>query len=251
MLPKIKLGSEYLVLDSGTSDGTQVKYYKDNNWYKIDRYGGEGQAEELVSNILSFSNLDKCDFVEYSQIVINDEMGCVSKNFLAQNEDFITIYRLYSNINGGDLAKVTSMMDYDEAIDFVLDFVDKNAQVDLREYLANTFSIDELILNEDRHFNNLGLIYDGNGFRPAPIFDNGKSLFIGNTKYDLQKSIKENKKIAFAKAFSGSFELNKSYLKKYCTIEFDFTMIQNYLKERLTGDDDVYSRLSKLIEIRS
>ena len=250
MLPKIELGSEYLVLDSGTSDGTQVKYYKDNKWYKIDRYGGEGQVEELASQVLSFSNLSKCDYVEYSQIVINDEMGCVSDNFLGPNESFITLYRLYSNIKGGDLARITSLMDYDEAIDFVLDFVDMNTGIDLREYLANTFSFDELILNEDRHFNNLGLIYDGDGFRPAPIFDNGKSLFIGNTKYDLQKPIEDNKKNAFAKAFSGNFELNKSYLRKYCTIEFDFSRIQRYLKNKLNDEEDVYSRLSKLIEIR-
>ncbi|CBK75069.1 hypothetical protein CIY_24330 [Butyrivibrio fibrisolvens 16/4] len=41
MLPKIEIGPEYLVMESGTSDGTQIKYFKDNNWYKIDRYGGE------------------------------------------------------------------------------------------------------------------------------------------------------------------------------------------------------------------
>ena len=47
MSENIILGTEYAVNDGGTSDGTQIKYYKDSKWYKIDRYGGEGEAEEL------------------------------------------------------------------------------------------------------------------------------------------------------------------------------------------------------------
>ena len=248
MLPRIEIAPEFLVLDSGTSDGTQIKYFKDDKWYKVDRYGGEGQIEELVSDVLNTTNLSKKNYVSYKQLIINDVAGCVSDNFLKTNEDFITLYRFYSNVQGGDLARITSKMDYDEAIDYVLDFMDKNANVDLREYLANTFALDALILNEDSHFNNLGLIFDGSTFKPAPIFDNGKSLFIGNKKYSPEKSIITNKKIAFAKAFSGSFELNKSYLKKYCTIEFDYGKIEKLLKNRLSEKDTVYDRLYELIQ---
>lgn len=247
MLPKIEIGPEYLVMESGTSDGTQIKYFKDNNWYKIDRYGGEGQVEELVSDILTLTNLPDKDYVKYSQIKINDEFGCMSENFLQPNESFITLYRLYSNIQGGDLATVTARMDYDEAIDYVLEFMDKNAKVDLREYLANTFAVDALILNEDRHFNNLGLIYDGKRFRPAPIFDNGKSLFVGNKRYSQEKAMTENKKKAFAKAFSGCFDLNDSYLRKYRSFEFDYDRIESFLSEKISGEDTVYDRLYSLI----
>ena len=138
-------------------------------------------------------------------------------------------------------------MDYDEAIDYVLEFMDKNAKVDLREYLANTFAVDALILNEDRHFNNLGLIYDGKRFRPAPIFDNGKSLFVGNKRYSQEKAMTENKKKAFAKAFSGSFDLNDSYLRKYRSFEFDYDRIESFLREKISGEDTVYDRLYSLI----
>lgn len=248
MLPKIEIGPEYIVQESGTSDGTQIKYYKDDKWYKVDRYGGEGQVEELVSDILSLTNLSDSDYVKYSQIIINEEAGCVSDNFLKPNESFITLYRLYSNIQGGDLATVTSKMDYDEAIDFVLEFMDKHAKVDLREYLADTFALDALILNEDRHFNNLGLIYDGERFRPAPIFDNGKSLFVGNKRYSPDKAMSENKKKAFAKAFSGSFDLNDSYLKKYRTFEFDYDKIESFLKDKISGEDTMFDRLYHLIK---
>jgi hypothetical protein len=250
MLPKIELEPQYLFLDSGTSDGTQIKYYCDNMWYKIDRYGGEGAVEELASDILSFSGLKEEAYVKYKQVLINDEPGCVSENFLGPEESFITIYRLYSNIEGRDLARVTAEMDYDTAIDYVLEFVERHTQVDLREYLANTFALDALILNEDRHFNNMGLIFDGSKFRTAPIFDNGKSLFVGNTRYRSSDGIAQNRKRAFAKAFSGSYQLNRSYLQAYCTLDFDYEKIRQYLEERKTGEDSVYDRLAALIRSR-
>ncbi len=65
MLPEINIDSQYMYSESGTSDGTQVKYLYDNRWYKIDRYGGEGAAEELAAVILRLSGLSKDKYVEY------------------------------------------------------------------------------------------------------------------------------------------------------------------------------------------
>lgn len=242
------INSRYLSTEDGTSDGTQIKYFYENNWYKIDRYGDEGLVEELVSHILEISNVPSDEYVSYSAITINGDAGCYSHNFLNENEVFITFYRLYANINGGDLAQVTSKMEYDDAIEFVISFIKDNTNVDVRQYLANTFLLDALILNEDRHFNNLGLIFNGENFRLAPIFDNGKSLFVGNKRYDSQKNIKDNKKIAFAKAFSGSFDLNKLYLSKYATWELDYKAILDYLSKNFDlNQDNIYSRLYSLI----
>ena len=235
MIPAIEIDERYLVRDSGTSDGTQIKYFMDNKWYKVDRYGGEGIAEELASILLDNSNLPEGSYVKYKRFLINNIEGCVSDNFLKKGESYITFYRLYSNIYGKDLATVTSAMDYDDAIDYVLEFMQKNTGLDLREYLANTFALDALILNEDRHFNNMGVIYDGRGFKPAPIFDNGKSLFIGNAGYDPDKTIEENRRAAHAKAFSGSFDLNKDYLERYCSVRFNIDKVL----EAITDDNEV------------
>ena len=218
MQQEITIDSRYAITDKGTSDGTQIKYYKDNMWYKLDRYGGEGEAEELASAILGLSGYPKKKYVTYQQAMINGNPGCVSRNFLRKNEQFITLYRLYMNYTGRDLADVTQRMDYDDAIDFVLDFVLTTTGVDLHEYLADTFVLDELILNDDRHFNNLGLIFNGDSFRPAPIFDNGKSLLVGNQTGQ-----------AFAKAFSGSFALNRAYLHDHASLTLNRPAIKAYL----------------------
>ena len=248
MTSKVSIDARYLITDTGTSDGTQIKYYCDNKWYKIDRYGGEGLCEELASHIFKLSHFNPEEYVDYQSVTINDESGCVSDSFLKEDEDFITFYRLHSNITGKDPASITSTMDYDDSIEYIIDFIKKNTKVDVTTYLANTFILDALILNEDRHFNNLGLIYNGTKFHPAPIFDNGKSLFIGNKKYNPDKDIKENKKKAFAKAFSGSFELNRSYLENKATFKPDIKAIQKYLSKKNLDEDNIYSRLAKLID---
>ena len=179
-IEEFSISDEYLVRTSGTSDGTQDKYFKDDYWFKLDRYGGEGIAETVASSILRESGLAPKLFVEYKPCLINGKSGCYSKNFLSEEESFITLYRLYKNVTGRDLATVCSKMDYDDAIEYVISFIKEQTNLDIHEYLANTFCLDMLILNEDRHFNNLGIIYDETNFKIAPIFDNGKSFLIGN-----------------------------------------------------------------------
>ena len=220
------ISDEFLVRTSGTSDGTQDKYFYDNLWYKLDRYGGEGIAETTASMILRELGLSPELFVEYKPCLINGKDGCYSKNFLKENESFITLYRLYKNVSGRDLATVCSKMDYDDAIEYVLNFVKKQTQLDLHEYLANTFCLDMLILNEDRHFNNLGIIFNETNFRPAPIFDNGKSFLIGNKRAKNCPTLKEKISCAYAKAFSPSFQTNYKYLKKYCTLKINPVVIE-------------------------
>ena len=46
----VEISSDYLMRETGTSEGTQVKYYKDDYWYKLDNRGNEGLVEYLVSN---------------------------------------------------------------------------------------------------------------------------------------------------------------------------------------------------------
>ncbi len=51
------ISDEYIVIQSGTSEGSQIKYRKDNYWYKKDNRGHEGRTEYLCSKLLSFSKL--------------------------------------------------------------------------------------------------------------------------------------------------------------------------------------------------
>lgn len=248
MLPEYEIDSRFLALDEGTSDGTQIKYFYEGKWFKVDRYGGEGAVEELASEILRISGYPSSRYVSYKACIVNGDKACYSDNFLKDKETFISLYRLYYNVLGRDPLVETSKMDYDDAIECILSFVKRYTGLDISDYLADTFVLDELILNEDRHFNNLGLIFDGKGYRKAPIFDNGKSLFVGNKRYDPEKKMADNIKYAFAKCFSGSFELNRQYLDGRAGLNIDKKLVEEYLLSRQRNKDDPHSRLLRILK---
>lgn len=184
--------NEYIVTQMGTSEGTQVKYKKGDYWYKKDSRGKEGLTEYLVSKLLTFSDLETSDYILYEPGYINDISGCRSKNFLREREELVTFYRLYYNEFGKDLSQVLAGMEsMEERIEHVLRFIKQSCGLDVREYLKKVIMLDMLILNEDRHLNNLAVIFQGDHFICAPIFDNGVSLLTANqsVNWDLFNSL--------------------------------------------------------------
>ncbi|MCQ2536249.1 MAG: hypothetical protein MJ110_04680, partial [Lachnospiraceae bacterium] len=198
-----------------------------------DNFGGEGEAECLASLVLECSGLPHEAFVHYEKVLINGDLGCVSEEFRKDidSEAFVSFYRLYKNVYGKDLAEVTSRMDYDDAITYVIDFIQKSIGLDIHEYLANTFFLDEIILNTDRHFNNYGIIMSKDSYKTAPIFDNGKSLLVGCEYNPQLDGIAEEVKKVYSKTFSVDFGCNSRYLKKYRTMQLDFEMLNDRLND--------------------
>jgi hypothetical protein len=75
-----------------------------------------------------------------------------------------------------------------------------------KQHLDMTLLLDYIILNEDRHFGNFGLIRDvntGEFVSPAPIFDSGSSMY-----YDSRIT----SVIPEAKPFSKDFEKQLGYI---------------------------------------
>ncbi len=206
------LGSEYIVTQDGTSEGTQIKYRKGEFWYKKDNRGREGLTEYLASHFLRFTNLSSKEYVLYEQGYINHIPGCRSKNFLLPEDELITFYRLYYNEFGQDLSKIISCMDtMEKRIEYVLKFIETTCSLDITDYLSKVFTLDKIILNEDRHLNNLALILRNGKFIPAPIFDQGISLLTANQSVNWHFSIEDNVKRVIARPFCGSHDKMFSY----------------------------------------
>ena len=82
-----EITNEDIVIQNGTSEGTQVKYRKGKYWYKKDNHGNEGLTEYLVSHMLTYSDLDRSEYVVYEKGTINGCTGCRSENFLKAGEN--------------------------------------------------------------------------------------------------------------------------------------------------------------------
>ncbi len=222
--------NEYIVIQEGTSEGTQMKYRKGDYWYKKDCRGKEGLVEYLVSEMLKYSTLDLAEYVVYEYGCINEARGCRSKNFLEAGEELITFYRLYYNEFGKDLSQILALMEtMEERIEYVIKFVWQSCGLDITEYLKKVFTLDMLILNEDRHLNNLAVVLRGNRFVSAPIFDNGMSLLTANQSVNWHFPAEENVKRVIARPFCGSHEKMFHYFGQgFCV---DFAAVQQWIEE--------------------
>lgn len=212
----IRLMDDYLVDTDGTSDGTQMKYFSDGYWYKTNNEGEEDIVEYLVSKLLSFTDIPKEEYVLYERGLVNGKRACRSKAFITPDETFVTLDRMHVNITGQRLHEAIRLMKgIEESAKYVLDFFKDVIGLDLSSYFSRVFTADYITLNEDRHFHNLGVIMSVDGeYRPAPIFDNGKSLLNTNPSINYRLPIEENVKRVTARPFSGSHKRMVEYFGK-------------------------------------
>ena len=110
--------------------------------------------------------------VEYKIDTYRDIVVSKCPCFITKDTEFITCSQIKN-----DMKRHDSIEDYEEYIQKLESHNIKNA----REKLENMFILDYIIMNEDRHLNNFGIIRDVNTLEwldVAPIFDNGESLKI-------------------------------------------------------------------------
>lgn len=219
----ITLSKDKIVNIDGTSEGTQIKFYDSGFWYKTD-ICDEGVVEYLISKLLTFSTLKESEYVIYDYGKINGKNGCRSKNFLKAGYEMITFDRLHQRFTGRKLSSKRFEFETMESyIEYTLNFFREAIDLDVYKYLQQTFTLDLLTLNEDRHFNNLAVITDTKKgkYLTAPIFDNGKSLFNGNVSVRKNLTIEENTKRVIARPFSGSHLRMAEYFGRGFSLNID------------------------------
>lgn len=240
------ISNKYIVKMEGTSEGSQVKYRKGIWWYKKDHQGREGYTEYLVSKMLTYSNLKPSEYIQYEYGMINGFPGCRSKNFLKNGQELITFYRLYYSEFGKDLSKVIAEMEtMEERISYVTRFIRQSCRLDITDYLKKIFTLDTIILNEDRHFNNLAVVFDDDGFHPAPIFDNGVSLLTANKSIRQNLPLSENVKRVIARPFSGSHELLMNHFGKGFSLDYNAVLDWLLTEEESLERDVLLYQISK------
>lgn len=206
--------NDVIKLNRNSSKGNQLKWKKNNLWYKADQNGYEGLAEYFVAELLKKTNIDLfvhydiCQ-MEYNRFVYN---GCCSQDFLTEHETLLTLPRLFQMYLNEDLISECERLDYTEE-DCLRHIVDNVIELtglkDFGAYLTRMLEMDMFFLNEDRHLHNIAVIYNEitEEYRYCPIFDNGGTLF-SDTKmyYPLDRSLSECREVITARPISPSFE---------------------------------------------
>lgn len=174
-----------------SSKGNQEKWCDGGVWYKLDQFGYEALAETCVSQILERSSIETdtpFSFVRYQmervQVHGREHTGCSSVNFLKEGESIITLARLFRQIKGEPLSDILGRFSSDKKRMIYL--AEETAKITglmhFPQYLTLLFEVDGLVLNDDRHLNNIAVLAKDGEFAYCPIFDQGAGL-LSNVMY--------------------------------------------------------------------
>lgn len=219
----IELSTKYLVESTSMSRGNQAKWCKDGLWYKQDSFGYEGLVEEMTSRFMKC--VQAVDCVQYSSTWIKRKnlepmRGCVSANFLLADSEYVSIDQLI-NLNAAQIQKNVKHQSTQYHIAYLLNYLNEVTGIDLSGYLLSTLLVDAIILNEDRHMKNLGVLYnrERNTYQLCPLFDHGLSLLSDVMAYasePIAVSVARVKSRPFSTSFdkqvSAALELHKQPL---------------------------------------
>lgn len=203
----------------GSSKGCQDKYYSDGFWYKQDSVGYESIAEVLSSRVVRSTNANLI-MTDYEPVMIRtkrkSELGCRSNSFLAECEIEYTLARalegmLQTRYHSQNFPQGITLLE--QTISFFKGF--ENSQ-QLIDQLSCLLQLDRLLLNVDRHLNNIVLLTHSDGLTELVSFDYGDSLAADITfDFDASLSYQECIAKACARPFSSSFDTQCKMIEKY------------------------------------
>ncbi len=234
----------WIPMDSAghSSKGNQWKWRREDRWYKADHMGYEGLAETVVSRLMAFA--DGVSYVSYEPVRMEYKgkiyNGCSSRNFLQEDEELVTVEHLFRQYTGKSLsAELGKRNGVKERILYLSGRIEENTGLKgFGIYLQKILAVDAFFLNEDRHTNNLAVIYRPweKRYRFSPLFDHGLSLLSDTeTDFPLGKPLEECLAEVEAKPFSRDFDEQLDAAEELygCNVKFRFGKkeVENVLEE--------------------
>lgn len=164
-----------LITPNNTTDGMLKKAWiiEDGTRYLL-KGGYKNEILQPFNEVLASMICDRLGFnhVPYTLDVYKDTVVSKCPCFINKDTELITAYQIRN-----DMKRHDNTDDYEEYIKKL----EENGISNAREKIENMYILDFLIMNEDRHLNNFGIIRDVNTLKwldVAPIFDNGMALNI-------------------------------------------------------------------------
>ena len=162
-----------LISPNNTTDGRLKKTWIIENGKRYLLKGGyKNEVMQPFNEVLASMICKRLGFnhTEYTIDIVNDKIVSKCECFINSDTELISAHQILHNYVFKENA-------YEEYINIL----EKNGILNVREKVEDMFILDYLILNEDRHLNNFGIIRDVNNLKwidVAPLFDNGQSLNI-------------------------------------------------------------------------
>ncbi len=166
---------ESLKTPNNTTDGMLKKaWIIDNDTRYLIKGGYKNELLQPFNEVLASEICKRLGFdhVEYTLDTYNDIVVSKCPCFITKDTELITCHQIRN-----EMKRYNSIEDYEDYINIL----ENNGIKDARTQIENMYILDFLIMNEDRHLNNFGIIRDVNNLKwlkVAPIFDNGQSLNI-------------------------------------------------------------------------
>lgn len=172
---KVITNESSLKTPNNTTDGMLKKAWiiEDGIRYLL-KGGYKNELLQPFNEVLASEICKRLGFehVTYTLDTYKDMVVSKCPCFINKDTELITCYQIKN-----DMKRHDSLEDYEDYIKVL----EENGIKDARTKLENMYILDFLILNEDRHLNNFGIVRDVNTLKwvdVAPIFDNGQSLKI-------------------------------------------------------------------------
>ena len=182
-------------------------------------------------------------------------LGCYSHDFRGKLQE-VTLERLFeANFTSTDPILNNKSLSTGEKFEQIMEQVQEFTGLDVRVQIAQLLAFDALILNEDRHTNNILFLYNPieKTWQLAPIFDNGLSLLSDEKDYTQGKPLTILKRKVKAKPFNSSFSkqlalyTGPAFIKKQALLEaiesstIDFGRAKQVLLSQL--NDPIFKHL--------
>ena len=162
-----------LISPNNTTDGRLKKTWIIENGKRYLLKGGyKNEVMQPFNEVLATMICERLGFkhIPYTIDVIKDKIVSKCECFINKDTELVSAYQiLHNNCNK------------DEAYETYINILENNGISKAREEIENMFILDFIMLNEDRHLNNFGIIRNVenlNWIETAPIFDTGQSLNI-------------------------------------------------------------------------
>lgn len=160
---------------NNTTDGMLRKAWiiEDGTRYLL-KGGYKNELLQPFNEVLASEICRRLGFnhVEYTLDIYKDMVVSKCPCFVTKDTELVTCHQIRN-----DMDRHNNIDDYEDYINILEENGIKNARIEME----NMYILDFLIMNEDRHLNNFGIIRDVNTLKwlcCAPIFDNGQSLNI-------------------------------------------------------------------------